>query len=492
MSRQRIESGRAFEFDSFWRVAAADEGQKDAQGRLTYDPAKGIELAVIDLRQGGIDAPQAAPEIPVLHGHDLHGNPCTLFDIISMETEANLSGGHVREVLQSNRLVYGAHLDSMEELEVGHVVVDVWGLTEWVNGIWSPAVEVEMPSRSRLARLRARVGALRHARSKVEEPAQLPEGEVLNVPLDGADLILQRGIATRDGRRAQNRREAHVTARFTLKTPATYHDFGERFIRPLQDLMTLTTRRQVQVDAVTVLMPREEEKWWGGEPLRVPKDVAIVERTRLDRPSSPEPPRVQLPMPLRAWGASAPIVMARWFKLRHELGGPANLLFATLNRKNVNLEDDVLNLLSVAEGYHRRRFDDPPFSDEDHREVISLVAGIADKRRRDHYVAKLRHANQQSQKQRVRALFERAERVLPEAESWRRKQLQPLIDTRNFLTHWGDPTGTILEGWDLWFALNRVRAVLEANLYLDLGIDDETISGAMRIAYHGRDFMGPA
>lgn len=80
-------------------------------------------------------------------------------------------------------------------------------------------------------------------------------------------------------------------------------------------------------------------------------------------------------MPLRAWGESAPAFLTAWFRLRRELGGPANLLFATLNKKDASLEDDVLNLLSVAEGYHRLRFDEPPYLDLgiDHQTISRAV-----------------------------------------------------------------------------------------------------------------------
>lgn len=492
MARQRIETGSSFEFDSFWRVGDNPDGAEDAQGRLTYDPARGIELAVVDLRTARPDVFESPEEIPVLHGHDLQGRPCTLFNAIATEIEGNLFGGHIREVLTSNRLVYGAQLNSMDDLEVGDVLVDLWGLTEWVNGIWDGRVPAKPEGNRRFSRLTRSLTALWPFRHKADAPVELPEGEVLNVPLDGAHLILQRGLTNREGRRAQHKREAHVTAHFVLEQTTTYQDFTERFVRPLQDLMVLTRRSQSEVDAITVLVPGEKEKWWDGKSRPVPKDVAVIERTRTDRPSSPGEARPQIPMPLRAWGESAPAFLTAWFRLRRELGGPANLLFATLNKKDASLEDDVLNLLSVAEGYHRLRFDEPPFADEDHDEVLGLIGKIDDKVRRNHYLVRLRYANEQSQKQRVKALFERAETVLPEAESWRRRQLQPLIDTRNFLTHWGEPTEDVLEDWDLWFALNRMRVILEVNLYLDLGIDRQTISRAVNLAYHGREFMGPA
>jgi hypothetical protein len=257
MAGPKIQTGSSFEFDSFWCIAG--RGPESAQGRLSYDPATGVELSVVDLREGGAaDFFNGPDQFQVLHGHDLHGKPCTLFDSIAMETEGGLFGGHVRDVISSNRLVHGAHLDSIDDLEVGHVVVDLWGLTEWVNGIW----ESDPPRRS----------------------GELPDGDVLNVPLDGAHLIVQRGIADRDGKYAQRPREAHVTAQFILGDPTTYTDFSERFVRPLKDLMVLATGRQVEVDAVTVLVETEEERPLGGEP---PPGHEGDRDRRADDPRSP-------------------------------------------------------------------------------------------------------------------------------------------------------------------------------------------------------------
>jgi len=494
MSRQQIKTGEVFEFDSFWRIPTGQENSETAQGRLKYHPVEGIELAVVDLRHGGAGLLDRPTPIPVLHGHDLQGKPCTLFDSIPVSTEGNLFGGHVREVLHSNRLVYGAHLDSMRDLEIGHAIVDLWGMTEWVNGIWETDGPVDdAQARRFLTRLWARLRVVRPRRRGAEGPAELPEGEVLNIPLDGAHLILQRGVATHDGKWAHDKRKAKVTAQFKLTTPVAYDEFSERFVRPLQDLMVLTTHGHVEIDGITILVPHEEEKWWGDrEPIRTLDDVSIVERTRFDRRYPRGALSRQIPMPLRAWGNEAPDLIRRWFSFRHELGGPANLLFATLSKENATLEPDVLNLLSVAEGYHRRTLDVSPFAAEIHAQVLSLLGGIDDETVRDHYVVRLKYANEQSQKQRVRALFDRAEVVLPQVEGWRRMQLQPLIDTRNFLTHWGAPTGAVLNGWDLWAALNRVRIVLEINLFIDIGVDHETIGRAIGIGYHGRDFINGA
>lgn len=405
--------------------------------------------------------------IPVLLGTNLNGKPCTLFDVTLKDSTFYSAGRHTQEVLRSNRLIHGLHLQDIGDLQLDHAVVSVRGLREWVNHRWDRPKQADDQDGNSGPR-----GPLKN--------------EVLSVPLDAGSLLIQRGASV-----GQRKADVPVTAQFKLDEPILYEVFTERFVKPLKDLITLTTREPTEVEAVTLLFPREEEeKWWGDQkPIQGHDDVEIVERTTLTRIPRREREFALIPMPLRAWGPDAPRIIGRWFEQRASLGGPGNLFFATLGKRDIRLENDVLGLLSVAEGYHRGRFDDPPFTAADHQAALeAMIGALGEQVQVDHYRDRLRHANQQSQKRRVRILYDRAEEVLVEVGKWR-KQLQSLIDTRNFLTHWHVPTGSVLEGWDLYAALNRLRIVIEINLYLDLEIDPDVIEVAIRTGNHRRDFM---
>lgn len=464
---QSIETDSEFEFDGFWWEPTSAPEPSQAPGHLTYLPSRGIEVSVIDLHPNPHDFFDDAKAIPVLLGTDLHGKPCTLFDVLPKDSTFYSASGHSREVLQSNRLIHGLHLDDIDDLRLDHAVVSVRGLREWVNYRWHGTTQAAEAAT---------------AKSSSSDPL---ENEVLNVPLDGGRLLIQRGASI-----GQKKVDVPVTAQFKLDERIPYEEFTERFVKPLRDLITFTTREPTEVEAITILYPREMEKWWGDEkPIQSLKDVQVVERTTLTRLPRREREFALIPMPLRAWGSVAPEVIGRWFEQRARLGGPGNLLFATLAKRDVHLENDLLGLLSVAEGYHRGRFDDPPFTAVDHRAALkTMVDALGEKLQVDHYRARLQHANQQSQKQRVRCLYDRAEEILAEVGGWR-QQLQGLIDTRNFLTHWDAPTANVLEGWDLWAALNRLRIVIEINLYLDLEIHPDVVEVAIRTANHRRDFM---
>jgi hypothetical protein len=320
-------------------------------------------------------------------------------------------GRHSREVLTSNRLIHGAHLSDIEELMVNDAVVGVRGLREWANKPFYGGQE---------------------------EAVDLPfAADVLVAPLKGGQLILQRSNATPSGELAHDPRRAAVTARFDLEEAITYPEFVERFSGALLDLIVLVAHHESVIESVNLLIPSSHVRWWDSdhEGSHV-RDIQVIERTTLDFPERQEGSYRTIPMPLAAWGEMAPQTLGRWFSLREELGGPGNLLFATLNKRHGNLEDDLLALLSVAEGYHRSCFDEPPFTVAEHdASVAAMLDALSDRRQVEHYRTRLRYANDQGQRRRVRFLFERAAEVLPGAEEWKRDHLHGLIDTRNLLTH---------------------------------------------------------
>jgi HEPN superfamily Apea-like protein len=391
-----------------------------------------------------------------------------------ISVEANIFGGHVKEILQTNSLIYGMHLKSIDELAVHDAIVGIEGLQQWVNHHW-----------------------IRPSESGDEEEItvdDLLKNDVFNIPLANGHLLIARGVANRDGQMVNDRRDATVQAQFHLDSSIPYDDFHRQYSSALMDLVVLTSHQPSQIAFETVLVPADSIEWCGAErPGSSVDDVHVVQRTALE-PLPDNPHAFELiPMPLRAWGSAAADVVRRWFTLRAALEGPGDLLFATLNKAHAELESDTLALLSVGEGYHRVSRDDPPFSVEEHQSALKvMLEGLEHKRQEEHYRGKLHHANQQSQKQRLRQLFERAESVLPEVESWKRKQLQALVNTRNYFVHWGERSGDVLEDWDLWAALNRLRIVLEINLYLDLEVDLDAIEIAIRIANRRRKFMGEA
>jgi dihydrofolate reductase len=59
-------------------------------------------------------------------------------------------------------------------------------------------------------------------------------------------------------------------------------------------------------------------------------------------------------------------LLTRWIAFHRELGAATQLLFGTLNDRDLPAVNRLLNLLAFAETYHRRKHDEPPLTDEEH------------------------------------------------------------------------------------------------------------------------------
>lgn len=192
----------------------------------------------------------------------------------------------------------------------------------------------------------------------------------------------------------------------------------------------------------------------------------------------------QVPLPFAALGENPVAAVGRWYDLRDELAGAGNSLFGTINRRHRTLEPDLLSVLSVVEGYHRARFDQLVVDEKEHKVAVETMMDALPEHLVENYRKRLTYANEQTQRKRVRAIIERAEPVVFQASGWT-KLVNPLIETRNFLTHWGEKSDDVLDGEDLWLALKRVEIVLRINLMLDLKIDPVDIQGSINIS-HGQ------
>jgi hypothetical protein len=455
MERGDVKTGNSFDFDGFWWMPPqGGEPRKLPQGTLFYDPAEGVEVSVVDLFGGPaatLDAPSA---IPVLHGMTLEGKPCTLLDLVCRQSKGHL-GGHSKQILGSNLLIFGAHVSNMDDLEFSRARIGFRGLGEWLTERWP------------------------HRERSFEEISK--EG-VLAISLDGGRLVFQKHEET-SATRFTNQRKVEYSVLFEFDQPITLSRLNEDFVRPLHDLLVLGTNEEIRVTETTLLIPEETEKWWDKQnPIRTAAEIPVVLRGELqwhaDRPNAFN----QVPLPLAALGTDLAITIQQWYTLRREISGPGNALFAALNRRFRTLEVELLGLLSAAEGYHRARFNALTVPEDAHVKAVASMIEALPSDLRDNYSKRLTYANEQTQAQRLRELFENAESVVPATSKWR-KAVHGLVQTRNYLTHWGDESDAVLSIDQQFTGLKKLEIVLRINLMRDIGVDPIDIAGSIGVSH---------
>lgn len=453
MPRDDIKTGESFDFQGFWWIPSEDESAHRAQGKLYYEPSDGITVEAVNLYGGPEEALNGPGRIPVLHGESVEGKPCTLLNVICSDSHGTLFGGHSEELLTSNFLVYGVHIWSAEEIVASRIRIGLRGLAEWLTARWPGGKAAPI------------------------------EGGTLEIPLDGARLIFQEENY-KSGDRFSEVRTATFSALFEFDQPTALADLNEKYVRPLHDLLILGTNEEIRVTERTILVEEEHEKWWDDKPLRETRPIAVVQRSELVWHADKATAFNRVPLPLGGLGEDPVVGVQRWYALRAELAGAGNSLFATINRRFRALEVDLLSLLSAAEGYHRARFDSPVVSEAEHKQAVKDMIGALPEHLQANYRGRLVYTNEQTQRQRLRELFGKVEAVLPKAKDWS-KLIHGLVQTRNFLTHWGNKSDDVLESPELIKALTKLDVVLRVNLMLDLGLEPVDIQTSVDTS-HGQ------
>lgn len=441
-----------------------------ASGPLFYSPAEGLRLETFNW-PGKADIGNwfdglGDERLPIVHGETVEGRLCTLFDV-SSNGSTTLSGGGSAEWWRPTRLFFGAHFDS--EPCFRKASLRIRGLRNWL--LSQPHVP---PPKGKA----------------------IPKEETsFEVELDGVKLTLSRGEQKlRDEWR--DHREYFAEARFDFQEKIVFSEFKERYAQPLHNLILFANREQARYEQVTLhyKTPAErQEKWWGQEDERVSEVspqlhlVEVVDQEGLGLPKNPTPWFNHPLFSARSWGTDTPDLIKRWFELRWKLEGAADVFFWSLDQRSIHLETQLLNLLAFAEAFHRKLHDDPVVPHDEHKQLIPIMTGaLADPGRAKHYKQRLIYAGEQTLRHRLKFLFSRAAEVTDRAKDWFKVEGQALVSTRNYFTHWDKKEEEqVLEGAELWEAINRLTVVLEINYMLDLGMDPDLVQRCVEMTYAG-------
>jgi hypothetical protein len=434
----------------------------------------------------------------VLHGESLEGESLTLLDAFTIQRREWPAAEHNIERLSGGTLLIGAEVTAADELVFARAVFRLRGLREWMStsssglggrrSVLTPRqlFAPPRPPRGLRARLRHWWREWGRRRRRGRHP--------LVVSIDGARLTF--GFTRNAGGTPfSDATDYDAEVIVELDEAAPLPEWSERWLRPLLDLLVFANREQCVVDSFVAVIHDPARAEAVGPAIRVAAPDAVWARQKIEivRPDSVDlrerqiEPFRHLLLPLAAFRSRAAQVLPLWFDIHRQLGGAAGFFFGTLNVGRIYQENRLLNLLAFAEGYHRTFFAAPPFTDEVHQALVKrMLATLDDARQRDHYRARLGYANEQSQRQRLGELIDRAAEVIPELRPHATNLRNELVDTRNQYTHFGEPSPNVLAPEDLHGRVDRLLLALEVNLLRDLDVEDALIPKLVAHAYEGR------
>ena len=176
-------------------------------------------------------------------------------------------------------------------------------------------------------------------------------------------------------------------------------------------------------------------------------------------------------------------IFSAWFEKQEILKTVTDLYFSDFYR-DMYIETKFLNSVQTLEIYHRRLFDGKIFDDAEYQEYSSKVIEYIQGKLPSEFCKKiegmLRHGNEYSLNKRLRELINL---LNPETKSYlfgnsdnRAKFIQQLVDTRNYLTHYDvSDKKNILKGSEIFYAIQRLKALATILLFKEIGIDEKLI-----------------
>lgn len=438
----------------FWRP---EEPDARAYGRLTAK-ADGVRIELID-------APWNITEterLPVLFGESWGGEALSIPEVFRAGWQGS---GDVRVRNRSgwwaHHLIVGRRVQTLSDISGTAWKVAMPLLKWWIqDGDHGFRPLLRLPDDAR--------------------PAGPSDG--MHFDLDGAHLQIHLSVSgsTRD----VERRTEVLEIQFDLDEPCTIVEFRRRFVSPLQDFLIFASRRPGEAPRITAFVEPE-----GAGPTETIR-VWFPRQYRLSDPAPLGPQDL-----LRAAQFSReefPEWLAAWFAFHEDMAEARGLWFDTIASPALPLGNELLNLVAFAEGYHRQsdRFEQAPFSGEAHEAMVeAMLNALPDETARKQYGGALRYANSRSQGRRLGDLIDRASKVDARLRRRRHRLLSTVMDTRHWLTHWGERGRWVVEDLQLDLAISQVKFVIEANLVLDFFEDEQTAAGLMRESYDGSNLL---
>jgi len=381
---------------------------------------------------------------PVLHGRSM-GACLTLLDTTETSSSTSRAGGlqeTLRVLFVGTVLIGDDYLASAADCRFNRASLRLSNLNEWVNRSpyrWSSAGPVE-----------------------TVELVDLP---TLQAAIPGCEITLGRATVSHHGSLTDSGFTSHEVIELKFDEPQPLAELEYRFIRPLEQLLTLATGVSCTAFELQVGNDDGSNDLLGSWPLasytvrRRSTDMAqpdrptIREHMRFGMNSTGYPPNID-------FGEFLP----RWFTLQAQLATVCDLIFSLRSETSGYLQQQMFTIASALEGMHRSlnpQYEEKSADDRTRNGEILEAVREGRPEHHDWLKAAIAHAHRKSYAFRIRELLDQTDHLMAEVVGNETKWTQQLRDIR-------DGIGHVLPGQDDKTVEQMIAMLYSARLFAEL------------------------
>lgn len=240
------------------------------------------------------------------------------------------------------------------------------------------------------------------------------------------------------------------------------------YVRPIQDLVTLGTDRPNAITSLSLQSSkilREEEK---------PVSIDYYAQAALAPKRTPKDTLMR-PHMLFALSDLKHSQLNKWLIVTNRFGPVVGILFGQRYSKSTHLENQLLNAVSAAEAYHRRRFENTVLDKATWKARKKKITSKVDKDDVDFVNSVLQFANEKRLRTRLEEIVDHSGLsgdLMDDPAKWNKD----IRDYRNTLTHYDPDSPTEIKDYEHLYRLaESLSWVMLACLMVEMGFRQKEV-----------------
>jgi len=263
---------------------------------------------------------------------------------------------------------------------------------------------------------------------------------------------------------------------FRFNRTKSFEEIQLKYVRHLQNLLTLAITRPVSVEFVIGHLehPGFESKF---EEISTRVNIYLDTKNNFknDREVIFQNMLFTFPSVEKEWK----LILSNWFKKRDRLEPIITLYFSTLYNSYLYVENNFLSLVQAVESYHRRTYETKEFEEEEKKTLIKQVLHVIDSKYHEVITRKLNYIHEPSLRSRLKEIYDEHRSVLD--KYIRRKQFcHKTYVSRNYYTHYDKDLKEQVDKIDIIDLIYKLEIVIEVCLLKELGFSLKEIEECLQ------------
>ena len=452
-----------FKYEGFWWLP--EDPSIKISGTLFFDPKTGGRLELIgtfktfdDLKH--INKEALSSSLLIILGLSIEGKAITLYKCF--ETSFSLSfPGITRSAFFVNIIFIGCHFEKEEEILLDEVSINYSNLNEWA-GITGFKQNTEFDQGDHLSQI-----SLSYAQ---------PNAILLKVELGSISLSCHFNSKSESAYSFNFGQTTYF--RIVPSSPRDLIWYLYGVMENIRDFVSLAIGRASYPNIIICKSKGCYTKLADGE--IVLNDILIYHRTGpYSEPSKPVYPH-EMFFTLNDISENFGNIMNNWIIKAEVLQPVYDLYFGALYNPSLHLNYQFLSLAQAIESYHRRIFGGKYVSDDAYKSqrdaFIGAILPGTEQSFKKSLCNKIEYMNEFSLIKRLKYIMAKFSEIMSSIVNSPDIFVRDIKNTRNYLTHYDERLKTeAKKGKDLYWLVQKMRALVEICLLSELGIEDKTI-----------------